>query len=228
MNWRHLVAASALVFPLFNTTAYAAMIMFQPVVVDANAGVLTVNNIWSQIGLSEKYTHGVTVFDDYIAANPTHSLSDSWELTSGGDGATATMSVDRGNIVTLSKMVLWNAGGDIPHNIRTFDLYGSLSGDFSSDAFVILSDQLANPNLGQILAVSPEVFTFTPADVRYVRLMVTDTYFPTRPESLIVRELAFVGVVPAVPEPSSLAISSVLFGLLCVGRLRNMSSRVTS
>jgi hypothetical protein len=201
---------------LATNVARAELIMFQPVVTDANAGVLTVNNIWSQIGLSEKYQHEITSYDSFMASNPTHSNNDFWELTSGGDGAVATMSVGRGSTVELSKMLLWNAGGDMPHNVRTFNLEGSLTGNFSVDSFSILSNQLANPNLGDILNVAPEVFTFSPVVAQYVRLTITDTYFPERPEALRLKEVAFAGTVTAVPEPSSFFLLLSAMGIICL------------
>ncbi len=182
------------------------IVMIQPVVTDASAGVLTVNNIWSQIGLSNTYQHGITSFDSFIATNPTHSHGDFWELSSGGDGAVVTMSVGRGFNVELSKMLLWNTGGNLPYNARTFDLDGSLTGNFALDSFPILSNQIADPHLGGISNVAAEIFTFTPVVTQYVRLTITDTYFAARPEGLQLKEIAFAGSFAAVPEPSSFIV----------------------
>jgi hypothetical protein len=224
MSVRGLPLAMCLLLACLSPRTQAGTII-QPVGVTSSMGEspgsVALIHLIDQSGLSVGYTSGVTDFDGYIAGNPTHEIANDTYWISSASATTGNLDFDLGGLRIIQAMALWNYGDGSTLNIIGFDLLGDADGDFSSGATTLLSTQSANPNTGPTAAVLPEVFTFAPTLVRYVRLAVTSNN--GNPFFTGAGEVAFEQV--AVSEPSSLIVLGTAVLGLFARRLGRRLSR---
>jgi hypothetical protein len=180
--------------------------MLAPVSVTANtrdAGMFwTVDNIIDQSGLSKKYTPGVTEFEDFVASKPVHGDSLNTRWLSRENTTSSILTFDFGQIVTLSKLALWD--------------------DHSStnSRFVFSTPDLANftsfrPIDARGGSNPPlQVFDFRDITTRYLTVQIEGcNQGGTNWSGCGVHEMAFAeGVAGGVPEPATWALMILGFG----------------
>ncbi|MEP2775902.1 MAG: discoidin domain-containing protein [Luteolibacter sp.] len=198
---------------LMGATYLDAGVTLQPVSVIAYAPMgqfdnasFSATNLINQSGLVVGYTSGITDFASYIASNPIDNKSPGYWASTAGN-TTGILEFDLGSLAMIQSFALWNNGGGSNHNIIGFDLVGDADGDFNTGSVSLLIGQNANPNTGAFLETLPEVFTFAPTEVRYVRMIISsnngNTTFTQAAEVMFEQ----------VPEPTvaSLTLASMVF-----------------
>lgn len=178
-------------------------------------GFGSLTDTFNQSGLSVGYTSGVTNFDTYIGSNPTHTFVSAgfeWfsNVGTGTDQNPAQVTYDLGSVMTIDRMALWNEDAS---GIGTLDLYTSTDGtNFTPLALGLL------PTDNLFAAYGADVFSFAATNARYVRLVMTDSPQPNPGsfDAAAIGEVAFrIGEIQAVPEPTTLAV----FSLMALGGL---------
>lgn len=192
----------------------AAQVIVAPTSATINSGGPgdgSINNTFNQSGLATGYTSGVTDFASYIATNPQHSLAFACcEWFSEFGTSSASVTYDFGATLGLDALALWNEESS---GIGTLDLLWSLDGTSFSSLGVF------NPTDNPIEAgYGPQVFTFAPTDLRYVRFDMSGC--PQNAgdyQACAIGEVAFRStdvVTPAVPEPGTWAMMLLGFGAI--------------
>jgi hypothetical protein len=191
-------------------TAYADPIL-QPASASTNAtGVSSSpDNARNQSGLSAMYTSLVTNFDTYIASNPTHNSSVQANNFDAVNGTTSlvpfNLDFNLGGTFTVESLALWSGGGSSTAVVG-FDLLASADSSFSNP--ISLGSFTANPNLGTIPALAPQVFRFSPTSAAFVRMHITSNLSGL--PNVFLGEAAFeVQPAAGVPEPASLTLLGV-------------------
>lgn len=196
MTWlKSAAAALAIGFAPFAVDA-ATVVGAASVVASSERFNVPVINTINQSGLSTSYVSGVTDFDSYIAANPTHSFNFIGEWFSGVNTLTATLTFDLGSVMGIDGVALWveEAAG-----FGTAILSSSIDGNNFSGLGTI---NPANPP--DLVDYPAQVFGFTPTSMRFFRMDVSGCPQPqpgggTNECSL--GEIAFSSVVVAAPVP---------------------------
>lgn len=156
---------------MFTVAIAEAGVIRQPVSVTSSLGFLSATtvpeNLINQTGLYATYTDGVTDFDSFTQT----TLADN----SGGGNVWAAplatsppadLDFDLGDEFKIDAIAIWHSPGTA--SITAFDLYGSLTSDFSSPVA-----------LGSFTAVEPtyptlaDIYTFSVETVRYFRIHIT-------------------------------------------------------
>lgn len=173
----------------------------------------TAAKLIDQSGLSLSYVSGVTDFDAYAAANPTHYG------TSEGNGyfaaAPASVVFDLGARYTLTKFGLWN-DNDF-QGVKNFTLEISPNTQFNNPASLGSFVATYGPD-NYSIPVGLQIFDLADAAGRYVRLTFTNA---NAGSYVNVGEVIFGAgptVAAAVPEPG-------IVGLLGLGLLGLAASR---
>lgn len=221
MTIKHLIASLTAVTALAAGAAQAGTITSPTAILQNTAGVFTsgaeVQNAFNGSGLSVGFTSGVTDFDSYIAANPTHTTSFSgkeWFSTSGG-----IVDLDFGSVLNVTRLAIWNEEGG--------NGVGSLTVSASADTLFTTLTALGtfapaqNPEGS---AYSAQVFDLTDASTQFLRL----EFAPNSGQTLFgLGEIAFdTSSVAAVPVPASLPL--MIGALAGVAALRRGRSRRTA
>ncbi|MFO0953727.1 MAG: hypothetical protein U0835_21740 [Isosphaeraceae bacterium] len=165
-----------------------------------------IGNVINQTGLSAGYTSGVTNFATYTGANPTHDSSSTANIWLSANGTTTgNVDFNLGGTFTIDRFALWNLGADTGFNLVGFNLVASPDSSFTTTTS--LGSFTAGTSGTQIL--SPlQVFTFTATATQFVRMQITSN---NGGSFTGFGEAVFRGTaVSAVPEPSTLALGSVL------------------
>jgi hypothetical protein len=214
------VAASVL--PIDD--ACAGAILSPTAVVNNSLGEFTVNyvveNLINQSGLSVGFSSGVTDFDAYLGASPTHtspSLPVGVGFASLNSGAIGVIDFDLGDTYTVHRFALWND--------EDFQALGPFSLEISDDSTFASSTFLgAFVALVDTLPVTAQVFDLVDGTGRYLRLNVGGA---TIPGSMLVNfgEIALdASIVQATPVPEPTSI--FLWVLIALGAILFSPSRV--
>ena len=171
----------------------------------------SINNTFNQSGLATGYTSGVTNFDAYLAGTPQHTLVFACcEWFSALGTSSASVTYDFGSALGLDALALWNEESS---GIGTLNLLWSLDGTSFSSLGVF--DPMDNPTGS---GYGPQVFTFAPTDLRYVRFDMSDCPQNANDyQACAIGEVAFRStdaVTPAVPEPGTWAMMLLGFGAI--------------
>lgn len=114
------------------------------------------------------YTSGVTDFTTYIGTNPQHTwvfLGNEWFSEFGTTAAQVTY--DLGSIMVIDALALWN---EDDAGIGTLDLLSSSD----NISFVSLASGLKPTDWPYRTNYGPDVFSFAPTSLRYVRFVMSD------------------------------------------------------
>jgi hypothetical protein len=184
-----------------------AATMIAPVSVRVESGgtagsFWTVDNIIDQSGLEKTYVPGVTDFEDFIATDPRHGDALNTRWLSRGSTDSATLVFDFGEIVTLSKLALWD---DLSTTNSLFRLSTPELADFAS--FVPVDRRgTSRPPV--------QVFDFRDVTTRYLTVQILGcNQGGTSYSGCGVQEMAFAeGIAGAVPEPATWAMMILGFG----------------
>lgn len=167
-------------------------------------------NTWNQSGLLSNYVSGVTDFDTYIASNPMHTwIFSCCEWFSNENATSASVTYDLGLTQGINALALWNEESS---GIGLLDLYGSSDGiNFFSLSLGLTP--FDNPH-GDF-DYPAEVFSFSSANVRYIRFDMSNCPQPDSDfQACAIGEVAF-RTANVVPEPATYAM--LLPGLIAVG-----------
>ncbi len=197
--------------------ANAAFIISPDSVFFNNAGEFQSNtrvtNTIDQSGLSAGFTSGVTDFDAYFGS-PTHAMqfsNNEWWARNGVNRG--TIIYDLGDVYTLDRLALWNEDA---MGIASFELYTSLSSDFSS--FIDHGTFQPSDN-AYAVDYEADIFNMIVGNARYVKLVMVGAG-----ETLGMGEIAFSANTAgnAVPEPATLMLFGLgLLGLAGINRKKN-------
>lgn len=208
-----LCALSAAMLLSLGVVAQAGVVL-QPVAATTDLGhslAFSPDKVRDQSGLSGGYISGVTDFDAYIATNPMHAAGNAHWLSAFG-GLTGNFDFDLGGTFTVESLALWNIGNGKISGVRGFALLADDNAAFSSPTS--LGTFEADPGLSGPPA---EVFTFTPTEAAYMRLVITSN--GGSEEFTGFGEAAFE--VAVTPEPAALLLLGVgLAGLALRHRAR--------
>ncbi len=189
-----------------------AGVILQPAAASTNMGAyFPTVQAHDKSGLSANYTSLVDDFDTYLAGNPTAQTGASRIWGSAEGVRSGTLTFDLGAAYTLTSMALWNLADD-PSAIREFELLIDDNLAFSSPTNV--GSFTASNSLGTSPFAEAQVFTFSATQGSFVRLEIQNTWSAT---SFFagVNEVAF----EVVPEPSALALASLVLAALAVLKL---------
>lgn len=202
------------------TLALAPSVDAQDVIVSPVSGVINsggpgfglLSHTFDQSGLSAGFTSGVTLFDTFLALNPTHTTTFSgFEWFSNSGTTSASVTYDLGSVMTIGRLALWNEESS---GIGTLDLWGSVNGvDFFQLALGL------NPTDHFAVDYTADVFSWTAQDLRYVRFDMSDCPQPNVGsfDACAIGEVAFAstnGIVVETPEPATaLLLLSGLAGI---------------
>lgn len=195
-----LVTVGATFMALGAITQAEAATIIQPQSASTDLGQSSssfgINLSIDQSGLSTPYTSDVTIFDTYIAGNPTHSFFPNTWIS--GSSAPGSVTFDLGNVFGLDGMAMWGSGGTF--SVQNFDLFASLTG--ADGSFVSLGSFVQNQDFG---ADPAQVFNFGTTTAQFIRMDITDSYLPGNDAGI--GEVAFrtADVTPEpVPEPMTI------------------------
>lgn len=187
----------------------------------ANEPGRTPDLVINQSGLSAGYTSLSTDFDAYIASNPEHNANGTDKAWLSTDSFTSGyLDFDLGGTYVVESMALWNIGGGVKPNLKTFELYASDDASFGTST--LLGSYSAQTGLGQTTANPAEIFAFGPTSASFIRMVILTGNGGV---NVGFGEVAFeVSSPPAVPEPASLVLlASGLAGTLAARRKRRGS-----
>ncbi|WP_337185335.1 PEPxxWA-CTERM sorting domain-containing protein [Phenylobacterium sp.] len=201
-------AASLAAAILAAGSAQAAKII-APVSVTASAGTAGAplwvpSRMIDQTGLSVTYIPGVTEFEDFIAADPTHAYAPGTPWLSSGNTTSAFLTFDFGQVVRLGKLAYFDDPRTTASTLRL-----SAAG-WTGAAFDVL-DPDTHPARAQ-------VFDFGFVETRYLTIEITGCNRPAtgggRWTGCGIGELVFAEGSPtaAVPEPAAWAMMILGFG----------------
>ncbi|MFO0953728.1 MAG: discoidin domain-containing protein [Isosphaeraceae bacterium] len=163
-----------------------------------------IGNVIDQSGLSTGYTSGVTDFATYIAGNPTHfSASSGLDWISSTGVTTGNVDFDLGAAFTIDRFALWNIGDNDSRNLTGFTLLASPDNTFATTTNL---GSFTASTTDPAAAAPAQVFSFTATSTQFVRMQITSNNGSVRTGF---GEAAF-GQAAAVPEPSTLALGSML------------------
>jgi len=178
-------------------------------------GFGALSDTFDQSGLLTTYVSGVTDFDTYLSADPTHSFA--FDLFIPGEWFTeagvtdASVTYDLGGVHTINRVALWNEDAS---GIGLLSLYGSLDGS----SFSPLSLDLSPTDNPAFADYGADVFGFGDTALRFIRFDMSEC--PQQPalfEGCAIGEVAFAEVA-AVPEPASATLLGL--GLAAVAAMR--------
>lgn len=195
-------------------TAGASTIVSPVAVVQNTLGEIgptaRLGNAFDQSGLSAGYTSGVTDFDLFLGADPTHTfIADNNEWFAAAGVTSGVIDLDLGSLMVVDRVAIWNEDGTGVQDLR---IHTSNDSGFASSTLVGTFTLTDNPAANDYLA---DVLDLTVTSARYVRFEILSAY-----SSPLVVPTASLGEVAfstgPIPEPTA----SLLFaaGLLLVGR----------
>ncbi|MDH7463192.1 discoidin domain-containing protein [Chitinophagaceae bacterium 26-R-25] len=145
------------------------------------------------IGFSSQYNTST-----YKAANINDGVVNSsyngWASASGSGTRNEWVSIDLGQTYTLSSFIIQNEYGANGRNVKDYVLYGSATGSFTGEEYVISSGTLPSLN-----ALASDTVSFTSVDARYIKFKGTSSYS----SFVIIGELRFLGVLAATQPPTN-------------------------
>ena len=214
MKFRIGAASLALALAAGGSTAQGQVIVgaVNGVINSGGPGDGLLANTWNQSGLSSNYVSGVTDWATYMGGNPTHSFEFfCCEWFSNRGTSSASVTYDLGLTRGIDALALWNEEGS---GIGLLNLYGSSDGI----SFFSLSLGLTPFDNPAFVDYPADVFTFSSANVRYIRFDMSNCPQPNgvNPpyQACAIGEVAF-RTASVVPEPATYAL--MLPGLVVVG-----------
>jgi len=199
-----------------------ADLMLQPAAATTNMGETSplgpISRVRDQSGLAASYTSGVTDFS-YTNATKHAGFSPLNTWLSAPSVTTGQIDFDLGGTFTVTSFALWNAGEpsaspfNVNYNVIDFRLLADDNSTFSSPT--VLGSFTADPTGrgGYIDDVLAQTFQFAPTSASWVRMEITSN---GGDDHTGIREVAFG--TTAVPEPSSLLLTSLLALAFTIGR----------
>jgi hypothetical protein len=202
---RNALAGFALALAMATPFQAAALThtIIQPVSVSTDMGQVAgfdINRSIDQSGLSVGYTAGVTLFDDYLLnVNLTHSFSlNTWISTGSAPGS---VTFDLGSVRNIDRMAMWGSGGFF--SVANFGLSTS---ETETGIFASLGLFLQDFQTG---ADAAQVFAFAPTFARFIRMDITDSYFPNN-ASAGIGEVIFRDATPIPLPPAAFLLLGAL------------------
>ena len=177
-------------------------------VVNAGGGITPIENTFNQSGLVTPYVPGVTDFATYIGADPQHAPDFDGEWISDTGFSSAIVTYDLGAAATIQALALWNEDDS---GIGQLDLFGSIDGV----DFTLIAAGLLPTNNPVNLPYGPDVFSFGPISLRFIRFEMSSCPQPDGEDFVecAIGEVAFDRVGGgngdpggSVPEPGSVAL----------------------
>jgi hypothetical protein len=210
MNYFAIVAGLA---AAFSATSANAAVILSPVSASASSELnanFDIGNTIDQSGLSGGFVSGVTDFDTFMGAGPTHSMvAVAYEWFAMPPTNSAAISFDLGNVYSLDRVAIWNE-----------ELFGSPSIAISTSAdgitFTPLTTVAPTDHAASVANYPADVFSFGSVDAQFVNLAITGCFV-----NCSLGEVAFSATPTEIPVPATLPlIASALggFGVIMARR----------
>lgn len=213
---RYVMSALALAGAFIYATSASATVIISPIGSTQNTmgefnSSFDVGNLFDQSGLSAGFTSGVTDFNTYVAATPTHTQGFTVNLSWAGNigSLTGIIDFDLGQSLLIEQLAIWQGATQSQlRGLNSITLFTSNTATFST------ATNVGSFNVTQAsvppTAAPVEVFDITDSVGQYVRLQINSNHG----SSIFTQwgEIAF-GAQATVPEPTTLT----LFGLGLAG-----------
>jgi hypothetical protein len=171
----------------------------------------SIDDTFNQNGLLTSYTSGVTDFDTYIGANPSHSITFAgFEWFSNDGTSTASVTYNLGVTQTIDALALWNEDAS---GIGKLDLFYSTNGiNFSSLALGLSPIDITDSSPNYLA----NIFGFSSVNAQYIRFDMSDcpqtSAGPAGFNGCGIGEVAFRQTDPTnIPEPTALSMAVLGF-----------------
>lgn len=202
------------------SSANATTIISGNVIAQTNYPGWTAEHLLDQSGLSYNYLSGVTDFDSYVGAAPTH-IGTSTDSTKGYfSPGPAVVDIDLGSSFFLTKFALWNDNDY--QGVKDFNLLISDNSSFTGAVSLGSFSATYGPS-GYSIPTAVQLFDLIAAQGRFVRINFTRSHGDN---FINVGEVAFgagANNVNTVPEPTSIALLGLgAMGLFAARRRKNV------